>query len=332
MTQTIIVGCGYVGTRLARQYLARGEAVSGLTRSEAGLRRVAAAGIPGRRHDLLHDDWSGLGLALAGARLFHLAPPPDQGVEDPHTRRLVQSFEQTGQPRRIVYISTTGVYGDCQGAWIDETRPAQPMVDRSRRRWDAEQTLRRWSQATGGEVVILRVAGIYGPDRLPLERIRQGVPLVRAEEAPYTNRIHVDDLVTVCCAAMEKGIDGSIYNACDGAPSTMTDYFLAVADAAGLPRPPCVSMDEAAGRLSVGMMSYLAESRRLSNRKLREELGVEFLYPTLADGLRGVCRDASLRAGAGLPEPLNLGVDRIESRTISQVFLSDSVDALSLIH
>lgn len=288
MTQTIIVGCGYVGTRLAQKYLDRDEAVIGLTRSEAGLERLAAAGVPSQRYDLMNDDWGGRGLAMAGARLFHLAPPPDQGAEDPQTSRLVQSFEQAGQPRRIVYLSTTGVYGDCQGAWVDETRPAQPMVDRSRRRWNAEQTLRGWSQTTGGELVILRVAGIYGPERLPLERIRQGAPLVRVDESPYTNRIHVDDLVTVCLAAMEKGRDGAIYHACDGAPSTMTDYFLAVAAAAGLPRPPLIPLAEAGGHLSPGMMSYLAESRRLSNRQMREELGVELRYPTLADGLRGI--------------------------------------------
>ncbi|AFL75710.1 SDR family oxidoreductase [Thiocystis violascens] len=288
MAQTIIVGCGYVGTRLARQSLDRGASAIGLTRSEAGLARLVAAGVPARRYDLFKDDLSELGLAMAGAELFHLAPPPEQGVEDPRTRRLIASFEQAGQPRRIVYISTTGVYGDCQGGWVDETRPAQPTADRSRRRWDAEQALRAWSQASGGELVILRVAGIYGPDRLPLERIRQGAPLVRVEEAPYTNRIHVEDLVSVCLAAMEKGADGAVYNACDGAPSTMTDYFLAVADAAGLPRPPCLSLAEASERLSAGMLSYLAESRRLSNRKLREELGVAFRYPTLADGLRGV--------------------------------------------
>ncbi|WP_295399552.1 SDR family oxidoreductase [uncultured Thiocystis sp.] len=288
MAQTIIVGCGYVGTRLARQSLDRGADVIGLTRGAAGLARLGAAGIPARRYDLLQDDLSELGLAVAGADVFHLAPPPEQGVEDPLTRRLIASFERAGQPRRIVYISTTGVYGDCQGGWVDETCPAQPTADRSRRRWDAEQSLRAWSQASGGELVILRVAGIYGPDRLPLERIRQGAPLVRAEEAPYTNRIHVEDLVSGCLAAMEKGIDGAVYNACDGAPSNMTDYFLAVADAAGLPRPPCLSLAEASEQLSAGMLSYLAESRRLSNRKLREELGVEFRYPTLADGLRGV--------------------------------------------
>ncbi len=288
MTQTIIIGCGDVGTRLARQSLERGDRVMGVVRSASSLARLAAAGVPGCRHDLLDDAMEHGILETANARLFHLAPPPEQGIEDPHTRHLVKLLERTGQPQRIVYLSTTGVYGDCQGAWIDETHPVQPLADRSRRRWDAEQTLRHWSQNTGGELIVLRVAGIYGSGRLPLERIRQGVPLVRADEAPFTNRIHVDDLVTICLAAMDRGLNGAVYNVSDGAPSTMTDYFFAVADAAGLPRPPCLPMAEASGQISAGMLSYLAESRRLSNRKLREELGVALRYPSLADGLRGL--------------------------------------------
>ena len=132
---------------------------------------------------------------------------------------------------------------------------------------------------------MLRVAGIYGPGRLPLERIRQGVPMVREAESPYSNRIHVDDLATVCMAAMERGRPGAVYNACDGNPSTMTGYFLAIADAAGLSRPPLIPMAEAAGQVSEAMLSYLGESRRLSNRRLTEDLGVVLRYPTLAHGL-----------------------------------------------
>ena len=286
MTDTIVLGCGYVGMRLARQCLARGERVTGVVRSQDGLDRLDRAGIPGVRLDLATE---GLGqLPAAGARLFHLAPPPDTGTEDAHTRRLVESFARTGDPARILYISTTGVYGDCDGRWVVETWPASPTTDRSRRRWDAEQCLTRWSAQSGGELVVLRVAGIYGPERLPLERIRLGVPLVRPEEAPFTNRIHVDDLVGLCLAAMDRGSDGGVYNACDGNPSTMTDYFLRVADAAGLPHPPLIPMAEAAQHLSSGMLSYMAESRRLANDKLRRELDLDLHYPTLDDGLRAI--------------------------------------------
>lgn len=283
MDQWVILGCGYVGVRLARHYLESGASVVGIVRSETSLERLRAAGIPAMRWDLASAEPPP--CSLEGVRLFHLVPPPDTGRKDPHTQRLIDAFAQAGQPRRILYLSTTGVYGDCQGAWIDEDWPVRPAHDRSFRRLDAEERLRRWSREQGGELVILRVAGIYGPGRLPLARLRQGLPMVRPEESPYSNRIHVDDLVTVCMAAMERAADGAIFNVSDGHPTTMTEYFLAIADAAGLPRPPLISMAEAPGQLSEAMMSYLSESRRLSNRRLREALGVELRYPTLAEGL-----------------------------------------------
>ncbi|MFD2111901.1 SDR family oxidoreductase [Thiorhodococcus fuscus] len=283
MTETIIVGCGYVGSRLARRYLDRGDVI-GVVRSEDGVARLAAEGIPARRCDLAQNEPDG--LPLEGAHLFYLAPPPDRGVEDSSLGRLVDAFDRVGRPKRILYLSTTGVYGDCQGAWVDENHPTEPTQDRSRRRLNAEERLRAWRRSGGTELVVLRVGGIYGPGRLPLERIRRAVPMVRAEEAPYTNRIHVDDLVEVCVAAMENGVDGAVYNVSDDHPSSMTDYFMQVAEAAGLEPPPLISLAEADGQLSAGMMSYMGESRRLSNRKLREELGVELRYPTLVEGLR----------------------------------------------
>ncbi|NEX22014.1 SDR family oxidoreductase [Thiorhodococcus mannitoliphagus] len=284
MSEVIVLGCGYVGTQVARQCLERSEAVTGVVRSAAGCARLEAAGIPCMRLDLATEEApSG---AFEGARLFHLAPPVDHGVEDSHTRRLVASFERAGSPRRILYISTTGVYGDCGGAWVDETWPTQPTAERSRRRLDAEETLRRWSRESGGELVILRVSGIYGPGRLPLARLKQGAPMVLAEEAPYSNRIHVDDLVAICIAAMDRAADGAVFNVSDGSPSTMTHYFMQIADATGLPRPPLIPMSEAGEQLSVGMMSYMRESRRLASRKVRDELGVELKYPSLAEGLK----------------------------------------------
>jgi len=282
-SEILIIGCGYVGTRVARRYLEQGRPALGLVQTQAGVERLAAAGIAARRLDLADDDLSD--LPLAGAQVFHLAPPPGEGTQDPLTRRLVDACARAGVPPRVVYISTTGVYGDCAGAWVDESWPARPGVDRAHRRWDAEQTLQRWAAQTGGELVILRVAGIYGPGRLPLERIRQGVPMVRQEDSPFSNRIHVDDLAAACVLAMERGRPGAVYNACDDSPSTMTDYFLAIADAAGLPRPPLIPLAQAAGQVSAAMLSYLAESRRLRNGLLREELGLQLRYPSLAQGL-----------------------------------------------
>lgn len=278
-----ILGCGYIGQWLARTYLDIGYPVTAVTRSEASRLVLARLGLRALARDLSTDPLAD--LDWAGEELFHLAPPPSFGVEDRLTRHLVESFRHTGHPRRLVYMSTTGVYGDCGGDWVDETRPAAPVADRAVRRWDAEETLRAWSRESGADLVILRVAGIYGPGRLPLERIRQGLPLAREEDSPWSNRIHAADLVGACVAAMERGGPGRVYNVCDGHPSTMTDYFLRVADAAGLPRPPQVPLSTAAAVLSAGMMSYLAESRRLSNRLLREELGLIPRYPDLAAGL-----------------------------------------------
>lgn len=279
----IILGCGYIGQALAQRYRARGEPVLGVVRSAERATEVERTGARALQRDLARDDLAP--LEPAGQQVFHLAPPPNDNDDDPLTAHLIDAFERHGHPRRLVYIGTTGVYGDCGGAWVDEDWQPRPSVGRARRRWDAEQRLRRWSQASGAELVILRVAGIYACDRLPLARIRDAQPVVRAEEAPWSNRIHAEDLVTICLAAMERAPAGAVYNVCDGQPSTMTDYFCQVADAAGLPRPPQIPLAEADGQISAGMLSYLKESRRLSNRRLLDELGVSLRFPDLATGL-----------------------------------------------
>ena len=217
-------------------------------------------------------------------QVYYLAPPPSQGTMDPRMTRFLAALP-TDKPHRIVYISTTGVYGDCAGEWVDESRPANPQVDRARRRYDAEQQLRHWHDTGNGTLVVLRVAGIYGPGKLPLDRLRSNTPMIGAEAAPWTNRIHIDDLVSVCEAAMARGADGAVYNVSDGHPGNMRDYFDRVADLYQLPRAPLIGADEARSSLSPGMLSYLAESRRLDNSRMLDELGVTLRYPDLASGL-----------------------------------------------
>ena len=279
----LIIGCGYMGCLVGAEYLSRGEAVAGVVRSDTSAQRLRELGIRALRVDL--DAGVAPVLPSRGEDLFYFAPPPAAGSTDPRLRRLLAGFAASGQPRRIVYISTTGVYGDCQGRWVDETWPLHPQADRARRRVDAEQALNEWSRASGGELLILRVAGIYGPGKLPLERLRQGLPVVRVSESPFTNRIHAEDLVQVCVAAMERGVPGLVYHACDGHPGTMAEYFRLLAERAGLPPPPEIPLAEAVERLSPGMLSYMRESRRLSNRRIVEELGVVLKYPTLEQGL-----------------------------------------------
>ncbi len=278
----LIIGCGDVGRSIARRYLRSGTIVTGIVRSEASVDSLKLQGIQAMCVDLDQDPLPP--LPSRGEKVFYFAPPPAQGATDPRVRRVLEVFRRDGPLRRLVYISTTGVYGDCRGEWVDEKRPVNPGVDRARRRLDAENQFREWSRESGAELVILRVAGIYGPNRLPLARIRQGLPLVRAEDAPFTNRIHEHDLVQVCVAAMERPVAGESFNVSDGHPGTMAEYFDAIADLAGLPRPPKIPLAAAEEHLSAGMLSYMRESRRLDNRKMLDQLAIELRYPSLEQG------------------------------------------------
>jgi len=278
----LIVGCGYVGRRVAALHRARGAGVVGVVRTAASAGALERDGIEAIRADL---DESLPALPTRGTGIYYLAPPPETGTTDPRLGAFLANLDRSGQPRRILYVGTTGIYGDCHGDWVDESRPANPSVDRARRRWDAESRLREWAGKTSGQLVVLRVAGIYGPGRLPLDRLRRGLAMVGEDEAPWTNRIHVDDLATVCVAAMDRAPGGAVYNVSDGHPGNMADYFNRVADLAGLPRPPVVRLADAGGTLSEGLLSYLRESRRLDNRRMLRELGVTLRYPRLEEGL-----------------------------------------------
>ena len=221
----------------------------------------------------------------AVATVFYLAPPPSEGETDPLIRQFLACIPTDALPEKLVLLSTTAVYGDCQGEWIDETYPVNPQTARGRRRLDAEQAARDWSEKTGVPIIILRVGGIYGPGRLPIARIEKGLPILKESESPFTNRIHQDDLAQICVAAAERGKAGEVYNVSDGQPSTMSRYFKDIARAYDLPMPPEVSLDEAEKVMSAGMLSYLSESRRLDNSKRVEGLGVVFKYPNLEMGL-----------------------------------------------
>lgn len=279
-----IMGCGDIGRRVARLYQNEGVKAIGWVRSEESLQLGLAQGIAMRKGDVDRGSFFPI-FALDEALVYWFMPPQPTEETDDRIRRFLTGVDAA--PKRVVLISTTGVYGDCGGRWIDETESLKPVTARAKRRADAENAVQEWVARFGGEGVILRVPGIYARDRLPLERLRRGEPVLQASEAPWTNRIHADDLAMVCKRAMEVAPSGAIYNATDGNPSTMTDYFNQVADFAGLPRPPQVSMAEARRCMSAGMLSYLQESRRISNRKLLTELGVTLQYPDLAAGLRG---------------------------------------------
>ncbi len=219
--------------------------------------------------------------------LLHLCPPPASGNDDPRTANLLRAVDASGAaPRRCVYVSTSGVYGDCGGARVDESRPPAPQTERARRRLDAEAQLARWCAARGAALVVLRAPGIYAADRLPLERLRAGVPVLAPEDDVYTNHIHADDLARALARSLEADAPAGLYNACDDSELRMAQWMDLVADHAGLARPPRLSRRAAAGRVPPALLSFMGESRRLVNRRLKEVLGVRLLFPTVHEGLR----------------------------------------------
>ena len=227
-------------------------------------------------------------LAGLADAVLHLAPPPSGGATDTRTAHLLQALARKGRVRRVVYASTSGVYGDCAGARFDETRSVAPTTARARRRVDAEMRVRHHGRAFGVRVSVLRIPGIYAADRIggdPRERVARGTPVLAGDEDVYTNHIHADDLARACVAALERGAPQRLYHASDDTDMKMGDYFDLVADLAALPRPPRISRDESAARLSAAQMSFLSESRRLDNRRLKRELRLRLRYPTVRDGL-----------------------------------------------
>jgi nucleoside-diphosphate-sugar epimerase len=215
--------------------------------------------------------------------VLHCAPPPGDGRDDPRTRHLLAALAKARRiPQRFVYISTSGVYGDCAGARIDETHPRNAQTPRARRRVAAEDRLRHWAAANGVSLAILRAPGIYSAARLPLERIRQQTPVLADEHDVYTNHIHADDLARACVAALFRGRPNRAYNVTDDAQMKMGDWFDVVADAHNLPRPPRVGWDEAETRIAPMLLSFMSESRRLDNTRMRRELRLRLAYPTPA--------------------------------------------------
>jgi nucleoside-diphosphate-sugar epimerase len=292
----LIAGCGDVGSRLARRLIAHGERPVGLVRTQRSADGLGRVGIAPVANDLDRpiDEPP---AAAADGTVFYLVPPPAVSEpDDPRLRHFLRACEEA-VPRRLIYLSTSGVYGDCQGEWVDETRTPAPRSERAQRRLAAERIASDWCAQHGVPLTILRVGGIYGAGRLPLDRLAK-TTLVRADEAPWSNRIHSDDLVTVLRAAARRGRASAIYNVADGHPTTMTDYFNRVADAVGQPRPPTVPLTAAPQFLSPGMLSFVRESRRLDTSRMQSSLQVTLSYPTLDLGLaEAVASEAGRVAG-----------------------------------
>ena len=278
-----VVGCGYTGRRLLKLCRDAGRDFLGTVRSQASLESLRAAGARAEVLDLdapggqLPDEWS------ADRVVVYMAPPPDDGDTDPRLRALLARLRAL--PRSVVYLSTTAVYGDTGGATVDEDTPPAPAAARGRRRHDAELAVLDWHDRTGVPVRILRVPGIYGPGRLPLERLRQGAPVVREADAGPGNRIHVDDLAAACLAAADFAGAATVFNVGDGSHASTTAYFRAVAQAAGLPAPPELPLEELLAQVTPAMRGFLVEKRRVDTTRMRQVLGFSPRYARLEDGV-----------------------------------------------
>ncbi|WP_251372040.1 MULTISPECIES: SDR family oxidoreductase [unclassified Polynucleobacter] len=280
----LIIGCGDIGLRVAKQ-LSRSHRVFALTSSQNRFQELREVGATPMLGNLDHPEtlWRLSGLAQT---VIHLAPPQNQGNRDCRTRNLLRILAQgSNVVRRLIYVSTTGVYGDHRGAKVSEATPVSPQSERAQRRVDAEQALRLWGPAHGVAVTILRVPGIYAADRLPLERLQSKTPALLPEEDAYSNHIHSDDLARLVCAAVYHGKPQRIINTCDGSETKMGDYFDEVADAFGLDRPPRMPASELQQMVSPMLWSFMRESRRVTNARLHE-LKTPLRYPSVADFLQ----------------------------------------------
>ena len=293
----LIVGCGDVGTRVARDLLTGPGAgrvrVLALTSSPdkaAGLRALGVMPLLGN----LDEAPTLRRLSGLATRVLHLAPPPAHGGSDgawwrdPRTAALARVLRLRTPPAALVYGSTSGVYGDCAGALVTETRSVAPVTPRAQRRVDAERLVRHLGRS-GVRASILRIPGIYAPDRengTPEARLRRGTPVLDAPDDVYTNHIHADDLARACLAALWRGAAQRVYHVSDDSALKMGDYFDMAADLYGLPRPPRIPRSTAQDHLPLALLSFMGESRRLDNTRLHRELRVLLHYPTVLEGLR----------------------------------------------
>jgi nucleoside-diphosphate-sugar epimerase len=284
--RVLIVGCGDVGVRLLKAFAGqvRWMATTSQSARIAGLRALGAAPLTAN----LDDPATLRRLAGLAHRVLHLAPPPPIGMTDPRTLALVQALRQRGNLRSMVYGSTTGVYGDCQSQWIDETRAVNPATTRGIRRVHAEAAVQHLGRASGVRTSVLRIPGIYAPDReggTPRERLLKGTPVLNAADDVFTNHIHADDLARACWLALWRGKPQRNVNVCDHTELKMGDYMDLAAELYGLPKPPRIGRAEATKVLPPMQLSFMSESRRINNKRMVNELGLKLRHPTVEQGL-----------------------------------------------
>jgi len=280
--RVLIFGCGDIGRRILPLLVARLNviAITSQPKHCAELRSAGARPLVAN----LDEPYTLARLAKLASLIIYLAPPPPQGKRDTRSRHLAAVLSHRC---RLVYVSTSGVYGDCDGALIDETRTINPHNLRAIRRVDAEHVWRDWARRTRSCLSILRVPGIYASDRLPIERIKKGMPTLLPEEDVYTNHIHADDLARLVVQALFHGSPNRVYHAVDDSCLLMGDYIDLVANQSGLPLAPRLPRSALILQVSEMMLSFMSESRRMHNDRIKRELGFRLLYPTVTEGLMG---------------------------------------------
>lgn len=277
-TTLLIIGCGDVGLRVAKA-LPKHVRVLATTSNAARVQELRSQNIIPLQANL--DKASSLHrLAGLSGYALQLAPPPNSGASDTRTANLIRALRQRSKPTALVYASTTGVYGNCNGEWAGETRAVNPQTDRAKRRVDAENRARTFGKQSNVRVSSLRIPGIYAADREggdPLDRVRQATPVLISEDDVYTNHIHANDLARACIAVLWRGKPQRNYNIAEDSGIKTGDYYDALADAAGLPRPPRITRAEAEATLSPMRLSFLSESRRIDNLRMKSELKIDLL-------------------------------------------------------
>ncbi len=288
--RVLVVGCGDIGLRAARLLKGRVRLLA-LTSSASRVAELRAAGLTPIVANLdqpqsLHR------LAGLADRVLHLAPPPrvERGRwwRDARTSALVQALRRRSLPLSLVYGSTSGVYGDCDGDRVLESRTVHPDTPRAHRRVDAERAV-RWLGRAGVRASILRIPGIYAPDReggTPRARLARGTPVLAREDDVYTSHIHADDLARACLLALWRGGPQRVFHVSDDTELKMGDYFDLAADLYGMARPPRIARNQAQGQLPLQLLSFMSESRRLDNTRMKRELRLRLRHPTVATGLR----------------------------------------------
>ncbi len=288
----VVLGGGDIGRRIVGQLTAQGLPLSDIhayVRSANSAEQCQQLGLSVERLDLdnLRQHLQQNLHACINAEIYYTVPPQKGGIADLRSRAVLSRWRDSGaRPRKVVLISTTGVYGDCAGEWVTEQSPTEPKTERGKRRLDSEQAWLAWGQERGVPIVVLRVPGIYAYSRLPRQRLQRATPVVAPAECGYSNRIHADDLAQICIAAMKQGQGGDVFNATDGTPGKISEYLQAAAATLGLPALPEITMVEARDTLSAGMLSYLSESRKISNQKLLQSLNVHLRYPDFIEGMK----------------------------------------------